>query len=479
MHRRNFLKAGAVLMGGLGAGDRLAGAVADGRGGNDRPDVVFIACEDLQTSLRCYGNPVVQTPNLDAMATRGLRFDNAHCQFSVCNPSRASVMSGRYPASVGVLGNATDWREPLRNIATIPEHFRAHGYETMRCGKIFHGGNAGRVFDDKDRWDRVIPQNEGIPSAKRKRRPLRALYENMSKEERAKEYTTRAWEWGPSGLDDLEMPDGRVAEQAVRQLSGKHDKPLFLALGFHSPHLVLTAPDKYFDMYSLGEIRLPENPENDLDDVSRYSLRNHKQFTDEKRREAILAYYACCSYVDAGVGRVLKALEDSGRIDNTIVVFWGDHGFHLGEHFLWQKHTLFEESTRVPLIMMAPGVTRAGTACTRPVELIDLYPTLCELCGLPMPEGLESISMVPLLRDPDRKWKKGAFTTLGPTPGNSVRTERWRYTEWGGPDKAELYDHESDPHEFTNLAKVPRYAATVEELGEVLRGGWRAALPEE
>jgi len=389
-------------------------------------------------------------------------------------------MSGRYPASTGVLGNAKDWREALGDIVTLPEYFAAHGYETLRCGKMFHGGNAGRKFDDKARWARVISASEGLPAVEHKRRPLRALYEHMSREERQKEYTTRAWEWGPSGQDDLEMSDGRVAEQGVRVLSQQHDRPLFLALGFHSPHLVLAAPDKYFDMYSLDEIRLPENPENDLDDVPRgYSLANHKQFTDEKRREAIRAYYATCSYVDACVGRVIKALEDSGRIDSAVVVFWGDHGFHLGEHFLWQKYTLFEESTRVPLIMRAPGVTRPGSVCTRPVELIDLYPTLSELAGLPIPAGLESISMVPLLRDPGRPWKKGAFTTLGPTRGNSIRTDRWRYTEWGGPGEAELYDHESDPGEFANLARVPEHAQTVAQLSKLLNGGWRAALPED
>jgi len=445
-----------------------------------QPDVLFIVAEDLQACLSCYGNPICKTPNLDALAARGLRFDLAYCQYPLCNPTRSSLLTGLRPETTQVFGNELDWNERLKPGSTLPEYFRANGYETMRAGKIFHSGNQGRVFSDKSRWDRVVEEREGLPERKlRKVSPLRHLYESIPAEQRAKVYDQRAWAWGPVDVEDIDTADGAIAEQAVRILSQKRDKPLFLALGFHEPHLPLFAPKRHFDMYPPDKIPLPDYPENDLDDVpadARYGLANHKAFTPEKRREAIAAYYACVSNMDAAVGRALDALKRSGREDNTIVIFWGDHGFNLGEHLLWQKMCLFEESCRPPLIIAAPGVTKPGSVCHRVVEFIDTFPTLADLCGLKIPEGLEAISMVPLLKTPARPWKKGAFTSKG--KGTSIRTERWRYTEWGGPDKAELYDHQSDPREIMNLAGDPKHKDTAAELSRLLHGGWKTCLPE-
>ncbi len=456
------------------------------------PDVLFIISEDLATCMGSYGNPVCQTPNLDALAASGVRFDNAQCMFPVCNPTRSSFLSGLYPRTTQVLGNAQDWNENLKPGTTLPEYFRANGYLTMRCGKIFHAGNGARDFSDIARWDMVLPESaiaagEGGGGKKggkkgsgrggaQVQRQETWLYSDLTPEQRNNEYDTRAWVWGPVGTEDTDHPDGRIAAQAVKVLRAKQEKPLFLALGFHKTHLPLFAPKKYFDLYPPEKMPLPNYAENCLEGLPHgYSLKNHKAFTDEKRRQAIAAYYASASYMDACVGRVLNALKETGRDRNTIVVFMGDHGFHMGEHLLWQKMTLFEESSRVPLIIRAPGVTPAGSICKRPVSQIDLYPTLADLCGLGAPSGLEGISMAPLLRDPNRPWKKGAFTTMG--NGTSVRTERYRYNEWGGPEQAELYDHESDPRELRNLAKDPKFKEVVTELSALIKGGWKAALP--
>jgi iduronate 2-sulfatase len=471
--RRDLLKTGLATAGALSLAPFVKAA------GKDRPNVLFIAVEDIQPCIGSYGNRVCRTPNIDALAARGLRFDAAQCSYPLCNPTRSSLLTGLRPPTTGITGNGQDWNERLAPGSTLPEYFRANGYETVRVGKIFHAGNQGRLFDDTARWNRIIPEREGLGRPNFKEDPpTRFLYDHLSKAERAKNYDYRAWEWGPQGRDDLDGSDGGTAEQAVRVLSQKHEKPLFLALGFHKPHLPLRAPRKYFDMYPPDKIPLPEYPADDLKDVPHhYSLENHNTFTDEKRREAIAAYYACVSYVDSCVGRIMSALRDSGRDKNTIVVFWGDHGFHLGEHLLWQKMTLFEESCRIPLIIAAPGVTKPGAVCRRPTEYVDLFPTLADLCGLGVPKNLESVSMAPLLKDPARRWKKGAFTYI--QGGQTVRSETWRYTEWGSPDKAELYDHEKDPREIINLAKDPRHAGTVKELSALLRGGWKAALPEK
>jgi iduronate 2-sulfatase len=448
-----------------------------------QPNVLYISIEDIAPLMGCYGHPIVKTPNIDALAGRGVVFHNAHCQVAVCNPSRASISSGLRPETTGVFNNSVDWRRRLpEGHRTLPEFFRDHGYETVNCGKIHHHQ---RYFKDASeeaeaREQRMWTRKLKAPSKPSRRKPVgpKAPRPDWLAPD---DYIVRSLKWGPTGLDDTEQRDGATAAAVASFLKEDHKKPFFMAVGFHSPHYALHAPDKYFEMYPWQSIRLPENPSDDLDDVPvdlpHFNTTDHRWLDDDEERQEIAAYYACISYVDTCVGLLTAALDEAALTDNTIVCLWGDHGMHTGDHFLYRKYTLFESSARVPLVITAPEVAKAGTACKRPTELIDMYPTLADLCGLDVPEGLEGISMKPLLADPSRPWKKGAFTSKG-RGQTSVRTERWRYTEWGSPDKAELYDHQNDPGEFTNLAGKPEHAATVAELQELLHGGWQAALPE-
>lgn len=482
LSRRKFMKslAATTAVASLAGADLAFGAKAD-----RRPDVLFISIEDVSPHrFGCWGNTVCKTPNIDQLAGQSLRFDLAHCSAPPCNPSRTSLLSGLRPETTKVFGNATDWSEVLKPGTTMPEHFRANGYETIRVGKIFHRGNKDRVYNDTARWSRVIKENEGLPRPKSRRLPLKGPGVEFAKK---KQEAARQgiyigggspFSYGPSGLDDLEETDGMSATQAIKLLSQKRDKPLFLALGFHKPHLAFTAPQKYFDMYLPAQMIIPKNPDSDADGMptDKSKLSDKNPYTLKQWREAIAAHYACVTFIDAQVGRVLEALAKSGRADNTIIVLWSDHGFMLGEHYLWRKGPLYDECVMVALLIKAPGVTKPAGVCKRPVESIDIFPTLFDLCGIPIPDGLEGISMKPLLKNPSMPWKKGAITVRGERD-KSIRTERWRYTEYGGPDKAELFDHQTDPHEFINLAKDPKYADVVAELSRLLKAGWKATLP--
>ena len=448
-----------------------------------KPDVLFIAIEDIAPLMGCYRHPVVKTPNIDRLAARGVLFDRAYCQVAVCNPSRASVSSGLRPETTGVFGNSVDWRRRIpEGMLALPEFFRESGYETVICGKIHHHQ---RYFTDatpeaQQREDRMWHRSLRAKSKGAQRPPKRPKAERPQWL-KPDDYIARSLRWGPTGLSDTEQRDGAIATAVAELLLEDRQRPLFMAVGFHTPHYILTAPDRYFEMYPPEKIVLPENPENDLADVpheySHFNTTDDRWLNDEEKREVIAAYYACISYVDTCVGILMDAIEESGREDETIICLWGDHGMHLGEHFLFRKYTLFENAARVPFIMVAPGVARRGSVCKRPVELVDIYPTLADLCGLGVPEGLDGISMKPLLEDPTRAWKKAAFTTRSKGQ-RSLRTERWRYTQWGSPDKAELYDHQGDPGEFTNLAADPEHAEVVAELRQLLNASWKAALPD-
>lgn len=440
------------------------------------PDVLFIAIEDVSPQrFGCWGNTVCRTPNLDRLASEGLRFDQAHCMAPPCNPTRTSLLTCLRPDTTKVLSNRDDWREMLPGVLTMPRHFLNHGYETVRIGKMFHG-----KFEDDASWSRVVSANQGMPPLKHKRRELMGpgvpLLQRQREARRQGKPEPKGvpFLYGPSGLDDLEETDGRSAEQAIRILENKQDKPLFLGLGFHKPHLAFTAPDKYFQMYPAENIVLPSPPEGSFWELP--DRGDHKTFTPKMWREAIAAHYACLTFVDAQAGRVLRALEATGRADNTIVVVWSDHGFLLGEHFMWRKGPLYDLGDQVALIMRAPGITQAGSVCRRPVESIDIFPTLFDLCGIPMPDRCEGMSMRPLLQNPTGPWKKGALIRSG-ADRRSIRTERWRYTEYGGPDRAELFDYEADPNEYYNLTGDPKHADVVAELSKLLHGGPEACLP--
>ena len=470
MDRRTFLAVGGAAL--------ARAAEGQGQKPTRRPDVLFLAIEDVSPHrFACYGNRVCKTPHIDRFAKTALRFDNAHTSPPCC-PSRTAVLLALRPETTKVFGNRDDFHKLCPNALTMPRHFRNQGYKTIRCGKIYHGR-----YEDDASWSRVISPSEGLAARTHKRRPPRgpgALFAKELRELRKKGRGGSSFSYGPSGLDDLEETDGRIAEQGIRVLRATRDKPLFLALGFHKPHLPFIAPDKYFAMYPADKMEIPRNPGSDENGMPPKGRKLNKlnPHTPEQWRGAIAAHYACLSFIDAQVGRVLDALEKTGRANDTIVFLWSDHGFMLGEHYLWRKGPLREHSTRVALLVRAPGVTKPGTVCTRPVESMDMFPTMFDLCGVPIPEGLEAISMKPLLEDPARAWKKGALM-CGGRRGKSIVTERWRYNEYAGrPDAAELFDHKNDPAEFHNLARDPRHGDVVAKLSALLRGGWKACLPE-
>lgn len=484
MKRRDFLRSTGVLVGAAAWGGAVLGQNSYGRerSSGKMPDIVYISIEDIAPLMGCYGHPVVKTPNIDALAKRGVVFNNAYCQVAVCNPSRASVSTGLRPETLGVFGNSVDWRRRIpAGMLTLPEFFRDNGYETVICGKIHHHQ---RYFNDatdeaqerEDRmWTKALRAKSKAPT-KPAIRP-KAKRPDWLEEDH---YIARSLKWGPTGLADGQQRDGATARAVAAELRSPRDKPLFMAVGFHSPHYDLRAPDEYFELYPPEKIALPKNPENDLADVpheySAFNTTDDRWLSKAEKRQAIAAYYACISYVDACVGIITDALRETGKENETIVCLWGDHGMHLGEHLLFRKYTLFENAARVPLVIAAPGVARAGAVCKRMVELIDTYPTLADLAGLSVPKGLEGTSMRPVLQAPDRSWKKAAFTSQS-ARNHSLRTERWRYTEWGDPAHAELYDHDADPGEFNNLAEDPGHSAIVAELSRLLKAGWKAARP--
>lgn len=456
----------------------LLGLVLTGPLRADEPrklNVVLIVADDLNNDLGCYGNTVVKTPNIDKLAARGVRFDRAYCQYPVCNPSRTSFLSGRRPDATGVVDNVTPTRAVLKDWVMLPQHFRQQGYTTLKVGKIYHTGDK---FEDPASWDEDVIETKfakSPPEAQIVRRP------------------------GVGGMvlraKDEDTADGLVARQSAERLekASRADKPFFLAVGFRRPHSPYIAPEKYFDLYAPKDIPPLKEPAEHLKDIPPLALTykaGAKRLPDDKRAETVAAYFASVSFLDAQVGVVLDALDRLKLWDSTVVVLMSDHGYHLGEHGgLHHKMTLFEECARVPLVVAAPG-RKANVGCARLVELVDLYPSLTELCGLKTPTGLEGTSLAPLLADPGRAWKRAAFTVvsrdgdkqatekLDPAKlGRSVRTEQYRYTEW--PDGGvELYDHRADSREFKNLARDPGQAKTVAEMKQLLKDGWKGALPQ-
>lgn len=438
--------------------------------GGPRRNVLFIAVDDLNTRLACYGDPVVKTPNIDRLAARGVRFERAYCQYPLCNPSRTSLLSGRRPDTTKILDNRTPPRTALGDVVFLPEYFKKHGYFTGRVGKIAHG-----AYEDALTWD-VSESVAGRPLAQRAQKKAAQKAAGAEAEGGIK------LSWTKTNNADSEEPDGRTALRIVELMEQNKDRPFFLGAGFHKPHLPWIAPKKYFDMYPPDKIQLPATPGNDRDDIPPIALTRtagDELLTDADRRQAIAAYHACTSFTDAQIGVLFAAMDRLKLWDNTVVMLFGDHGWHLNEHHgLWRKMTVFEESAHAPLIVAAPGA-KAGAACPRFVEFVDMYPTLAELCRLPAPAGVEGLSFAPLLQDPQRSWKKAAFTVVKHQQviGRSVRTERYRYTEWGSEKVAELYDHEVDRFEYTNLAGAPKGSRALEDMKKLLHDGPRAALP--
>ena len=474
-----------------------------------RPNVLFIVVDDLRPELGCYGAPV-QTPAFDAIARGGLTFDRAYCQQAVCHPSRASVLSGARPDTTGVIDNGKALRAKLPDVVMLPQHFKAHGYHTVSVGKVFHheevetGGDVRfRPGDDPRSWSEE-PWFHGEPYQQWFRPESLAIVRTMTQGPKDKQpRPTRGPPYEAADVPDQVAPDGQIATQAIATLRRIKDKPFFLAVGFRRPHLPLNAPQKYWDLYPPATLRLPDSakPPKGVPPAAlhnSYELRSYASvpksgpISEKEGLALIRAYRASVSYMDAQLGRVMRELSDLGLDDRTLVVVWGDHGYHLGEQSLWTKMSNFEAATRVPLIVRVPRQTTAGRRTTALVELVDLYPTLAELAGLPLPTHLEGISFAPLLRQPDRAWKSAAFSQYPRTTGSrynpttdpvgrSIRTQRYRYTEWTGPDGnqvgRELYDLAETADERINLANDPAQRERVAQLSQQLAAGWRAAKP--
>jgi iduronate 2-sulfatase len=436
-----------------------------------KTNVLFIAIDDLNVSLGCYDRPV-KSPNIDRLAKKGVRFDRAYCQFPLCNPSRSSLLSGLRPDTSKIYGNGIPIRKKFPDIVTLPQLFKNNGYYSARVGKIFHYGVPNQIgtsgLDDPPSWNEFV-NPRGLDKEKE------ADIINFTPQIKN---IGAALTWMEIGGTDEEETDGKVATETIRILREHKDQPFFMATGFYRPHVPDIATKKYFDMYKLEDIDIPVGPPEHLTNIPPIAMTVkpiNYGISDDKLRLFKRAYFASVSFVDSQVGRVLDELERLGLADHTIVVVWGDHGWMLGEHGQWQKMCLFEESVRVPLIIYVPGAKGNGKVSPRTVELVDLYPTLADLCGLQPPANLEGTSLRPLLVKPkDSSWKAPAYTQVTrakeKSMGRSVRTERWRYTEWDRGEKGvELYDHDHDPHEWHNLAREPKYAGTVEEMKGLLR----------
>ena len=446
-----------------------------------RPNVLFIAADDLNMNLGCYGDTPVKTPHLDRLAARGVRFERAYCQFPLCNPSRASMLTGLRPDTLRVHDLETNFRSTQPHIVTLPQLFKNNGYFAARVGKIYHYGVPRQIgsggMDDPDSWDLAInPRGRD----KDEEDQLHVLTRGTGKT------LGFAMAWLDMDGADEKQTDGQGATETIRLLEriAKDDKPFFIGMGFYRPHAPFVATKKWFDMYPKDRVTLPNVPKDDVADVPDIALTIRPPnygLAETDLKDCVRAYWASVSFVDCQVGRLLDALDRLDLAENTIIVFFSDHGYLLGEHGQWQKQLLFDEANRVPLIMAGPGVTGRG-ASPRTVELLDVYPTLVELCGLPRPQHkLQGKSLVPLLNQPDAKWDRPAFSQVarrandGPRAGRimgySVRTERWRYNEWDdGKLGAELYDHDQDPKEHTNLALDEGHDDVVKEMKRLLAG---------
>ena len=426
-------------------------SVDQAQGSAAKPNVLLISIDDLNDWVGVLGgHPQAKTPNIDRLARRGVLFTNAHCQAPVCTPSRASLVTSRLPSSTGLYFLRPNLEASLvtKDAVTLAEQFAASGYETIGVGKIY-GALDGQYF-----------QTYGGRLGGFGPRPKNKLNHPMGHP---------LWDWGAYPESDADMPDSKIANWAARQLKRPHEKPLFLAVGFYRPHVPMYAPRKWFDMHPLGSIQLPKVLETDRDDLAQYAkdltiglpAPRHETIVQRGQwNHAVQSYLASSTFVDHCVGTVLDALDASGAGDNTIVVLFSDHGWHLGEKQRWAKRSLWEDSTRVPLVFSTPNL-QPGRRCNRPVGLIDIYPTLSALCGLAPDPTHEGHSLVPLLENPHAPWDRPAITSFGPN-NHAVRSTHWRYIRYSVGSE-ELYDHRSDPDEWDNLAGNPKYAEVIRD----------------
>lgn len=504
--RRDFLRMGLMA----GACTALGALPERVDGAEGEHNVLFIAVDDLRTTLGCYGAPLIRTPNIDELASRGTLFRRAYCQQAVCSPSRTSLLTGRRPDTTRIYDLQTHFRKFLPDVVTLPQHFKQHGYHSAGISKIYHGG-----LDDPGSWS--VPHMQPKAPTYLKPESLAEQQQRLKEIEEsggnARDQVTerdpetgialhirrtgarlKGPSWEDPDVDDGALQDGKTADEAIRRLKELKDQRFFLGVGFVKPHLPFVAPKKYFDLYPLSRISPADNPfppegAPEMASTNWGELRNYTDMpasgplSEKQELELIRGYYAATSYVDAQIGRVLKELDRLGLRKNTVVVLWGDHGWHLGDHGLWCKHTNFEEATHAPLIFSSPGQKHAGVQTDALAEFVDIYPTLCDLAGLPAPEGVEGVSVAPVMAEPGRRWKNAAFSQYprGKVMGYSIRTDRYRYTEWSEPGQnpvaVELYDYEADPQGNVNVAEHPEQQSRRRRLSLQLRAGWKAALP--
>lgn len=437
-----------------------------------RPNVLLICVDDLKPNLGCYGDKLAVSPHIDALASRGVRFDAAYCNQAVCSPSRNSLLTGRRPQSLGIYDLATNFRKAAPSAVTLPQHFKQSGYRTEALGKVFHVGHGNH--EDPASWS--VPHFQAktvgyaLPENRASQTREGALFENMDPKDKPK---GAAYE--KADVPDEAYGDGIIAREAVARLrsaAAKPDQPFFLAVGFLKPHLPFCAPKKYWDMhdpakFTLASVRTPPAGAPEWAPQFGGELRNYKDMpakgavSDETQRTLIHGYYAATSYMDAQLGKVIEALRATGLAENTIIVLWGDHGWHLGDHGMWCKHTNYEQATRIPLVFVAPGIAKAGTSTKALVETVDIYPTLCDLAKIETPKGLDGVSFTPALADQAAKGRDSVIHVYprGPRLGRAIRTETHRLVEWkpiGAPVSEavyELYDYKNDPLETRNIAE--------------------------
>jgi iduronate 2-sulfatase len=479
--------------------------------GPARPNVLFIAVDDLRPEGGTFGPSPVKTPNIDALARRGTAFTRAYTQQALCSPSRTSLLTGRRPDATRIYDLQTHFRTTIPAVVTLPELFRRHGYHTEGLGKIYHDGLDDSQSWSVPHWMPTVPwreaygKRETLEDVRRQRERLQAEGKPLEPVVLERDVRTgtvlklgaglgvRGPSWEDPDVSDETLPDGELATKAIAALRAIGARPFFLAIGFAKPHLPFVAPRKYYDLYPSERIQLAANPSppQDVPAIAMHNSGELRQYPDvpntgpiaeEQARALQRGYFASVSYVDAQIGRVLAELDRLGLRERTIVVLWGDHGWHLGEHGLWNKHTNFEVATRTPLIFSVPWQKSTGATTSALAELVDVYPTLCQLAGLPVPDDLEGTSLVPLLDDPGRAVKRAAFSQY-PRPqqvmGYTIRTDQHRYTEWRTADGAvvavELYDHQTDPQENVNLAGRAGSREVASQLSAQLKAGWRAA----
>ena len=462
----------------------------DSKPAAERPNVLFIVCDDLNTHVSTSGYDHIRTPAMDKLAAAGTRFLRAYCQYPVCGPSRSSFLSGLYPESTRVLDNKSDIRQERPGIVSLPEQFRKNGYWTAGVGKIFH---TMKIDPGESCWYEYERfENERNPVLEAARKEFEAANGSIEKASNRRAWRLKQKEakrgaggqkipgYGPTDMSDEEHKDGRNVRQVTGWLDKKihGDKPFFIACGIQKPHVPFWAPKKYFDMYPREKLVIPPALVGDWKDIPALAMvKRFKAFgfeldkeNDALRRAYTQAYHACISFIDTQISLLLEALERNSLWENTIVILISDHGYHLGEHYMWGKVSLFEECARVPMIVRVPGRTRKGASSNGLTELVDIYPTLCELCGIKAPAHLQGESFAPLIDAPSGAGKETAYTVVsrGKNLGRSIRTSRWRYAEWGSSSESELYDLEKDPAEHTNLAGDGKFNEQLEKMRRLL-----------